>query len=121
LIEDPGDGVDGDGWRGDPAHLEVAVAPEPGRTVLRLRGEVDVSSVDLLLEALAEAHGTEHRRVVVDLGEVTFIDLRGMTALYTAGNDGLSISLRSPSRLTRRVIELADMGHVLPIDERAEG
>jgi anti-sigma B factor antagonist len=113
--------VDADGRRGDDAHLEVAVAPEPGRMVLRLRGEVDVSSLDVLVDALAEAHATDHRTVVVDLEEVTFIDLRGMTALYTAGNDGLSVSLRNPSRLTRRVLELADMGHVLPIDERAEG
>jgi anti-anti-sigma factor len=109
--------VDGDCWRGDPAHLEVAVAPEPGRTVLRLRGEVDVSSVDVLLDALAAAHRTDHRRVVVDLRDVTFIDLRGMAALHAAGSDGLSITLRNPSRLTRRVIELADMGNVLPIEQ----
>ena len=112
--------MDGDGWRGDPAHLDVAVAPDGDRTVLTLRGEIDVSSVDRLVAALADAHRTDHRYVVVDLEGVTFIDLRGMTALYTAGNDGLSITLRNPSRLTRRVIELADMGNVLPI-EPAEG
>jgi anti-anti-sigma factor len=112
--------VGGDRWRGDPAHLAFDLEHERDRTVLTLRGEIDVSSVDVLAAALAAARATDHRRCVVDLTGVSFIDLRGMTALYTAGNDGLSVTLRNPSRLTRRVIELADMGNVLQI-ERSEG
>lgn len=58
----------------------ITVGTEGGRTVVRLRGEVDASLRDEASRALAVAL-TDGVPVVLDLGAVTFIDSTGLAFL----------------------------------------
>ena len=51
----------------------------PGRTVLRLQGEFDLKSADLVGNELRKAE--ESPEVVVDLRDVTFLDSSGLAVL----------------------------------------
>lgn len=67
---------------------------------LRLRGEIDVSNVDLFDALLTAASDAED--VVVDLGAVTFIDVVGATTLVKASQrlgPERRMTVLSPSRL----------------------
>jgi anti-sigma B factor antagonist len=59
----------------------MAVVPSkaPGRTVLRVQGEVDLASAELLAAALGKMQ--ESPEVVADLREVTFMDSTGLAVL----------------------------------------
>lgn len=52
-----------------------------GAFVITLAGELDIASAPRLRDALGEAIRDGHPRVVVDLGEITFIDSMGLAAL----------------------------------------
>ena|SRR5579862_9618751 len=76
-----------------------------GATVVRVSGEVDLSTVGGLRAPLDELAG-EGRDVTVDLGEVTFIDASGLGALVGArdalARAGHTLMLRSPSSCVER-------------------
>jgi len=78
-------------------------------TTLRLRGEVDIATVDafdLALERAMDA-GSD---LVVDLSDLTFIDIGGLRTLAAAADrmndDGRSLRLTSPRPHLRRIIGL---------------
>ena len=61
--------------------LAVVRADVDGIAVLGVRGEIDYQSVGVLTRAMFPADPTAGPRVVVDLGEVTFMDSSGVNAL----------------------------------------
>jgi anti-anti-sigma factor len=77
---------------------------------VRLRGELDLDTVDELATVLDEciAHPTCHR-VVVDLSEVTFIDSATVGAIIRmykkAANAGHKLSVAGATGLVHRVLE----------------
>ena len=96
-----------------PPHSSRPVAADPfttrisaegARHVLRVTGELDLASRDLMLGACVES---DHRVVVVDLAELTFMDCAGYGALMTArraleqrdGSLTLADALGEPLRL----------------------
>lgn len=63
--------------------LHIAVEETAERATVRASGELDVLSADELRGHLRLA-GDGHRRVVVDLAGVTFMDSAGLGALVSA-------------------------------------
>jgi anti-sigma B factor antagonist len=55
-----------------------------GLPVVSVRGEIDVYSAPVLKDALAEYLGADQPTLVVDLGEVGFLDSTGLGALVSA-------------------------------------
>jgi anti-anti-sigma regulatory factor len=85
---------------------------------LALKGEVDSTVADLLSMTLhridTEVHADE---LVLDAGDLTFIDHRGLLALSDyADSSGVTVVLRQASQGTARLIDILDLGGV-----RAEG
>lgn len=84
-----------------------------GRVVLRLSGELDLSTADAARAALIAALG-DGTTVVVDLSELAFIDVVGMRALLAAHEAavarGSCLLLRSPQRCVTRVAALMELG-----------
>jgi len=78
-----------------------------GNVVLRLRGELDLHTVAQLRLSLAEALESGAGAVVVDLGDVTFIDSTGLAALLNA--------LRRLTRAGRRLVLACEDGPVLRV------
>ncbi len=64
--------------------LSVTVSTAQGLPVVSARGEVDISSVGALEDALAAQFDAGARSIVVDFLGVTFVDSTGLSALVRA-------------------------------------
>ena len=106
--------------RSAPPVVEVEFVP-PGVAIVTLRGEHDLSSRQLLTEALAAASARSN--VLVNLCECTFIDSAIVHALLLAGTRlhacGGRIELVIPpdAWAVQRVAELTPLAATLPIHE----
>ena len=97
--------------------MDVAVeSPERGKAVVQLVGRLDLLTAGEVKRRLAQA-AAEHRRLVVDLGQVTFIDSSGLGALVgglkaarVAGGD---LRIARPGDQARTVLELTTLDRVL--------
>lgn len=90
--------------------------------VIVLDGDLDIDSarsVDAYTEAAIES---AIRNVVLDLSQVSFIDCQGLNALLRAhrlaGSVGGRLSLRSPSRSVRFLLEVSGCAAVLGTESR---
>lgn len=81
----------------------------PGVALMRLQGEIDLSSADVLTDQFAQCAGQGLTDMVVDATGVTFMDSTGLHALIEGKrlvhDDGIRIFL-VPSPQVRRVLEL---------------
>ena len=86
-----------------------------GQVVLCLSGELDVSDADAVRGALIAAVGLGPT-VVVDLSELSFIDVAGMRALRDAHDAALSrgscLLLAAPPRCVRTLATLMELGRL---------
>jgi anti-anti-sigma factor len=87
----------------------------PGSTQGRVRnrvvrGQIDMTSCDqirTLSLKCAKAIGENHRSVVIDLGQVEFVDTKLIACLVTIYQLALSSSVRLELRPSEAVLELA--------------
>jgi anti-sigma B factor antagonist len=90
------------------------------RTVVWLRGEHDVSTVAALSETMARAIARDDADLVVDLSEVQFMGAATVGVIVRAREllelRSRSLTLRSPSRCARRILDLC--GHADLLDPR---
>ncbi len=87
-------------------------------TIVRVCGEVDLSTCDRLrdvIEPFIEAGET----LVIDLAGVEYMDSSCLRVLavanVTIGERGGSFSLRNPSTMARRVLEIAGLSFLLDV------
>jgi len=85
---------------------------EPG--VVVVAGDLDAAAASELAARLAADRAIE----IVDLREVTFIDLGGLRPLLAAvqDEDRLPIAIRAPSRAVRRLLALVDLEGSIPTE-----
>jgi anti-anti-sigma factor len=95
-----------------------------GCTVLALSGEIDEGTAATLREELETAIDEERDKVVVDLGEVRFMDCSGIgeivQAMRRTGWVPGSICLTGANESVRRVLDLTHVGSVCPIFESVD-
>jgi anti-anti-sigma factor len=100
--------------------LNVVLVPGPDQVVVRLTGEIDLSTAPLLVDALAQAGTLGTRQVVVDVAAARFWDCSGLHALieFTAvlDGDGRSCRVAGAPAPTRRLIRLARLADDLHLD-----
>jgi anti-anti-sigma factor len=96
--------------------LEVALQTDKA-TVLHLNGRLDLAAAAQVKQGLAKAVSEGHRRLVVDLGDVPFIDSSGLGALISglkaarlAGGD---MRIARPGEQARVVLQLTTLDRVL--------
>jgi anti-sigma B factor antagonist len=93
-----------------------------GRAVLTAAGDIDLASAGVLRDAMARAL-EERASLIVDVGGVGFIDSSGLTALvwghWEALKAGGSFSLRRPSPMLRRLMEVTSLDSLLVVEEDA--
>lgn len=102
---------------GDTLSVEV-VAGETGG-VLVLRGEIDMATAPALTRAVDALAISE---VTLDLREVEFIDSAGIRELALLCRPGLPTAIRllvEPGSHVERVLDMAQMLAVLPVEGRA--
>jgi anti-anti-sigma factor len=99
---------------GDPTTLEIE-AEEAGTTyVVRIRGELDQDTSELLERALAEAERSAAERILLDLDGLAFIDSAGLRTVLGAKRraDGD----RGRLKMTRGTGEVAEMFRLTAMD-----
>ncbi|MGI8662326.1 MAG: anti-sigma factor antagonist [Acidimicrobiales bacterium] len=109
----------------DAIPFELGVSYAAHETVLSVRGAVDLltaPAVGALLSALIEGGRSE---IVVDASGVTFIDASGLGVIAAASARlrpvGGTITIRSPSQLLRRLIDITAMGELIGVDPIPSG
>ena len=100
--------------------IELEV-PQPGTAIVKLRGELDLSTRARLTHVLAGA--SAQATVLVDLSECTFADSTVVAALVTASAEvrkcggRLELVIPPAAWAPRRLAELAHLADVVPIYE----
>ena len=98
--------------------LKCQVEDAPFANIVRPSGEIDLSTIPILLHALATAFSRGHP-VIVDLGEVTYIDSAGFGELLAhrriyRDSDRLMVlaNLKQP---VQTVIDRLNLYQVIPV------
>jgi anti-sigma B factor antagonist len=112
MLADPPPSADG---------LRMRSVREGDTHVIRLAGELDLTSSDALEQELRRVELTDAHVIAVDLRELTFIDSMGVRLLFHAGmrsQQGTNrLALVKGRREVQRVFELCDLVRRLPFVE----
>ncbi len=96
---------------------------DAGRVRVRLRGELDLASGPSLGEALRSLR-ERHESVLLDLDELSFIDMSGLrvvlTAAENASHDGGAFAVTPGSSQVHRLMAVVRLDGQLPRDGNAE-
>jgi anti-anti-sigma factor len=99
--------------------LDVRIRYTPTLPVVRLAGELDMSSVHLLADALASiaAANCPAPLVVLDLTDITFCDISGLQGIEDGGATmaaaGKELLLYHPPRRITKLIEMTGIARTL--------
>lgn len=100
------------------SQFAVDVTGHESEPVVRVRGDVDLDTAPLLERRLNELIDDGARQIVVDFGELTFMDMTGLTVLVRVLKRlrarGGRIRLRSASPSVQKVLEITGLDGVLP-------
>jgi anti-sigma B factor antagonist len=93
-----------------PGQLIVASRTEGESLVLSLQGELDLTSAPSFEREIGEAEASNPARIVIDLGQLDFMDSTGLRALLQARERAKAgdkqLALRPGPRQVMRVLEL---------------
>jgi anti-sigma B factor antagonist len=101
--------AESDGLCKDPV---LGVEKQRDACVVKLGGELDLYNARQVREALAEASAESPQRIVVDLGEVEFIDSTALGVLIEARTrlaNRRAFLLAAPGLQTRRALEISGL------------
>jgi anti-sigma B factor antagonist len=102
----------------EPHPLTVEVLNEDGVVVLVVRGELDVYSAPALDAAVDEVVQDGARSLVIDLGDVGFIDSSGLRSMIRArkqaGSSSDAVRIRNPQPATVRLLDITGLTEHFP-------
>ena len=98
------------------AQLDADIQPRPGGPVVRLRGELDLSSVDALADLIGPLIESTPDRLVFDLEDLSFMDSSGLALLLRSAARVGTVVLRRPSTIVRRVLDTTGVSEVMKIE-----
>jgi len=107
--------------RGGKEQAAFSVIREAGchLATVRVSGEVDLETAPELREALFAVISDGATHVVVDVGDVSFIDASGFNALVAAHmrlrGQGRGLALRAPSPMARRALEATGLDRFIDV------
>jgi anti-anti-sigma factor len=106
----------------EPIGFWVTRSDDAAGVVIALHGELDVAAAPQLEKLLEEIRGEQHRHVMVELSDLSFVDSAGVSVLIKAkkeaDEDGSQFLLRRPTAQVHRVFALVGMVDWLVFDER---
>ena len=104
------------------AALAIEVGPSSETCVVRLLGELDLASSNVLQEHLMRILESNIRMLVIDLDGLEFIDSTGLYALLRvtqrARRDRDQLRIIEPSGQVRRLLRLTELDAALPLISR---
>jgi anti-sigma B factor antagonist len=87
-----------------------------GVPVVRLTGELDISSAGSFRESMEELVGQKPSRLVFDLSQLTFMDSSGIAVMVYVANNVEKIDLLHASSIVRRVVEATGLSDILRLE-----
>jgi anti-sigma B factor antagonist len=99
----------------EPPGLDLALEPDRERVIVRPLGEIDIANVHLLDAEVQELLDRGFDALVVDLSDVTFIDVRGVRLILELSQrmgPALSVVPGPPS--VQRAFEVCGLTAVIP-------
>ncbi len=103
------------------APLAIGHGHDEDARVLTLRGDLDLASAPWLERELVESEAAGEPWLVVDLGDLDFMDCSGVHVLLEANRraraNGHALSLRRGPRTVQRVFELTQTVTLFQFDE----
>ena len=104
-----------DGEHAAEIAIDTRIDPT-GVPIVVLSGELDSSNVSSLETAVESITARHPERLIFDLSGLRFIDSAGIAVLIRAAARVNAVSLRNPSPIVRRVVEVTGLSGVLPIE-----
>lgn len=102
--------------------FSIQRSDDPEGVVLALSGELDIASAPELETCLKELAPDSRRRVVLDLGELNFVDSPGISALLAArkaaDDEGRVLVLRRPPAQVQSVFAVIGVSDWLTLEDR---
>jgi len=100
--------------------MELSIDESDGLHLVRVNGELDAFSAQRFREQIGLLRSSD--RIVVDLGELSFIDSAGLHALFAVGRIAKDVGAKivfvvPAASQVRRVIELVQLADVTPVFE----
>jgi anti-anti-sigma factor len=106
----------------NPPHFRVETARAGDATLIKLAGELDRAAAEELVDAVERASRNAEEQLIIDLGEVTFIDSAGLQALigidHRARQRPAGIRTISPPEHIRAVFRLSGVEPLANSTER---
>jgi anti-sigma B factor antagonist len=103
----------------DAQHLTIEVGPEAETCLVRLVGELDMATVPAVEAELNRLLSSALQTIVVDLGDLAFIDSTGLACLMKAtkrsAEDGSRLRILRGSEQVMRVMRITGVDEVLPL------
>lgn len=97
--------------RSDTFHVDIH--PDRDRVVLSVRGELDMATVPRVRQAIEDLRRDDRRSIVLDVGEVVFMDAQGLNLLLalqrSARRDAWEFALRDGSPAVARLLEVTGL------------
>ena len=93
-------------------HPVLSIERQGGACVVRLAGELDLYNANGVRQALLDACADRPERLVVDLGEVDFVDSTALGVLIEARTkltNKRAFMLAAPGLETRRALEISGL------------
>jgi len=103
----------------EPRGTAFAVAESiraDGTPVLTLRGELDISSVDILRRSVDAVLARRPDAVDFEVADLTFLDSSGIAVLVHTANNVRAVELHGATTIVRRVIEATGLAEILRLD-----
>jgi anti-sigma B factor antagonist len=103
----------------EPLPLELTELREAARVRLRIRGELDIATADMLDDRLRVLRA-RREGVLLDLDELAFIDASGLRVILSAAqdarDDGWEFTVTPGSARVRRLFVLLDLDKHLTVE-----
>jgi anti-sigma B factor antagonist len=100
--------------------MEINADAQGGACLLVVSGEIDLTNVNVFIERLFELSANGDQKIVLDLGDVVFVDSTVVNALFAAAprirsNGGdMAIVISDPG--VKRVFDITGVDALYPIE-----
>jgi anti-anti-sigma factor len=98
------------------ADLSISVAESPGVVRVALGGELDLSNIEVLSQALEPYLSGSPAVMIFDLTDLRFLDSSGIGLVLGAVNRCGEVRIQRPSEIVRQVVEYMGLADILRIE-----
>jgi len=100
--------------------MEINADAQGGACLLVVSGEIDLANVNVFIERLFELSANGDQKIVLDLGDVVFVDSTVVNALFAAAprirSNGGDMAIVLSDSGVKRVFDIAGVDALYPIE-----